>query len=115
MKKAPHTLLEAVDRLAAADLDHLTLRAEASEALRRHVDFDVGVWATIDPTTVMTTHCLLDGMPRDAQLESDVFRNEYQEDDVLKAAEMARASVPAGSLLAATGGDRARSPRLSEL
>lgn len=83
--------------------------------LRRHVRFDVAVWATVDPVTVMVTHCLIDGMPRDAVLEAAVFRNEYGEDDLLKLADLARAPAPGGALLAGAGGDPGRSRRLVEL
>ena len=105
------TLDTAVERLAAAGLDHVDLRREAAEALRRHLDFDVAVLATVDPTTVMWTHCLIDGMPRDEGLEAAVFANEYGQEDVLKLTDL---DAPRG-LVEATGGDPQRSRRFAEL
>jgi DNA-binding CsgD family transcriptional regulator len=105
------TLETAVERLAAAGLDHVDLRREAGEALRRHLDFDVAVLATVDPTTVMWTHCLIDGMPHDANLEAGVFANEYGQDDVLKLTDL---TEPQG-LVEATNGDPRRSRRFAEL
>lgn len=93
----------------------MVLRQEAAALLRRHVAADVGVWATVDPTTVMVTDCLLDGMPRDPELERGVFANEYGQEDVLKLADLVSRAVGAASLVDATGGDPSRSPRYAEL
>ncbi|NBM19667.1 LuxR C-terminal-related transcriptional regulator [Streptomyces sp. GC420] len=94
--------------------DHVALRRQASSLLRRHIGYDLAVWATVDPATVMWTSCVLDGMSRDEELENQVFANEYGQADVLKLTDLA-AGDRIGALSAATDGDPAASPRFREV
>jgi DNA-binding CsgD family transcriptional regulator len=71
------------------ELDHVALREQASAVLRGSVGYDLAVWATLDPATVMWTSCVLDGAGRDEELETAVFRNEYLDADVLKLTDLA--------------------------
>lgn len=99
-------LLRGLDR----DLDHVALREQASALLRPAVGYDLAVWATVDPATVMWTSCVLDGARRDEDLESAVFRNEYLDRDVLTLRALADGAL-AGTLAQATGGDARASAR----
>ena len=65
-----------LERALSPDSDHVVLREQASAVLRSELGFDLAVWATVDPTTVMWTSCVLDGAPRDEDLEIGVFANE---------------------------------------
>ena len=113
------TIDERLERAIAAlrrhETDHVELRAHIAEVLRRHVGFDVAVVATVDPTTAMWTHCLLDGMERDEVLEAAIFDNEYREHDLLKLGDLLHLRSHAGSLLVAAAGDSRASRRLHEI
>lgn len=108
-------LERATDRLVEHEVDHVRLRAALAGALRRTIGFDVAVMATIDPTTAMWTHCLLDGMERDVELEAAVFRNEYHEPDVLKLTDLLGERGHVGTLHRVTGGDLSTSARLRDI
>lgn len=108
-------LARGIDRLERQATDHVDLRRQLAALLRRHVGFDLGVLATVDPTTTMWTHCVLDGADRDEALEHAVFANEYGEDDVLKLVDLARVPGHVGTLATATGGDVDASPRLRDV
>jgi len=73
------------------------------------------VLATVDPTTLMWTHCVLDGMQRDEQLEEEVFANEYSGADVLTLVDLHRTPGHAGALRATASASGSTSPRLHEL
>lgn len=106
--------IRAAERAVAAD-DHVALRQRTSRLLRRDVGFDLAVWATIDPTTLMWTHCILEGMDPDPELEHAVFVNEYHDDDVLKLRTLAHTTGRVGTLVQATEGRPERSRRYDEL
>jgi len=108
-------LQTAIDRLARRAVDHVELRRQVAEVLRAQVGFDLAVVATVDPTTTMWTHCLLDGAERDEALEAAVFDNEYRHDDVLKLTDLRTAPGHIGTLAQATGGDPAASARLRDV
>lgn len=108
-------LERAVAALRRHEADHVELRARIAEILRRHIGFDVAVVATVDPTTAMWTHCLLDGMERDEALEEAIFENEYGEHDLLKLSDLLHVRSHAGSLLVAAAGDTGGSRRLHEI
>ena len=95
-------------------LDHVALREQASALLRDHVDVDLAVWAVLDPATLMWASCVLDGMPRDADLENGVFANEYGQPDHLKLVDLAGGPT-AGTLSQATAGDPRASRRFRDL
>ena len=115
MRSRTSLLTHAIGRVVAQPLDHEALRLEADRALRRHLGYDVSVWATVDPATMIWTHCMLSGFARDHALEAAVFRNEYGSRDVLKVADLARAESPAGALALVTGGRPESSPRHAEI
>lgn len=108
-------LRRAVAALRRHETDHVELRVAMARVLRRHVGFDVAVMATVDPTTAMWTHCVLDGMERDEALEAAIFDNEYREPDLLKLGDLMHERSHAGSLLTAAGGDPGASRRLDQL
>ena len=108
-------LQAAFARLDRQALDHVELRRAAGAALRRHVGFEVAVLATVDPTTVMWTHCLLDGMDRDEELEAEVFRNEYGVADALKLVDLRSAPRHAGTLGTTAGAAPSCSERLEAI
>ena len=91
-------------------LDHVRLREQATAVLRGCVGYDLAVWATLDPATLMFTSCVLDGAGRDEDLETEVFHNEYVDDDVLKLVHLADGPL-VGALSLATDGDVHASPR----
>ena len=95
-------------------LDHVALREQASALLRQHVDVDLAVWAVLDPATLMWASCVLDGMPRDADLENGVFANEYGQPDHLKLVDLAGGQT-AGTLSQVTAGDPQASRRFRDL
>jgi DNA-binding CsgD family transcriptional regulator len=108
-------LRRSFERLDREVADHVDLRAAAADALRRHVGFDVAVMATVDPTTVMWTHCLLVGMDRDAELEEQVFANEYAGGDVLGLTELLSAPGHGGTLQVASRERGTTSARLEHI
>lgn len=95
-------------------LDHVLLRQQASAEVRPVVGYDLAVWATLDPATLLWTSCVLDGAPRDADLETAVFRNEYLDSDVLKLRDLADGPL-VGTLVQATAGDASASARGRDL
>lgn len=115
MSKLGERLDRAVDRLDGVVTDHVSLRRALADLLRRHLGYELGVVATVDPTTTMWTHCLLDGMDRDERLEAAVFDNEYCVADVLKLTDLRRLPGRVGTLQAVTGGDLSASVRLREI
>lgn len=114
MKEHAARILGGLDRLERSQPDSTRLRREASALLRRYLGFDFAVWATLDPSTVLWTDCILDGFCRDPHLESAIFHNEYGQDDVLKIRDLARAGL-AGSLSCETQGRPGASPRFREI
>lgn len=114
MKEHLSRIMGGLDRLEASRPDAVRLRREASALLRRYLGFDVAVWATVDPSTILWTDCVLDGFDRDAALETAIFRNEYGQEDVLKIRDLV-GGCPAGSLSAATEGRPHQSPRYREI
>ena len=108
-------LERAVAALHRHETDHVELRARIAEVLRKHVGFDVAVVATVDPTTAMWTHCLLEGMERDEALEQEIFDNEYRERDLLKLGDLLHVRSHAGSLRAAAAAGEEGSRRLQEI
>ncbi|MGR6322735.1 protein kinase [Micromonospora soli] len=85
-------------------LDHVALRQQASLLLRGVVDFDLAIWAVLDPTTLMWASCVVDGGPHDDQFERELFANEYGQEDVLRIVELAE-GARVGTLRASTEGD----------
>ncbi|MDL5157476.1 helix-turn-helix transcriptional regulator [Actinomycetospora termitidis] len=94
---------------------HVAVRDYAAAALSRIVGHDLAVWATVDPTTVMTTSCRLYGADRDPVFEGEVLASEYADDrEVLRYTDLADGAL-VGTVHDATGGDPARSRRHREV
>jgi DNA-binding CsgD family transcriptional regulator len=113
----PASLLRAVPSVERAALEgdgHIALRQRMAAAIKRNVAFDAACLATLDPVTVMWTHCQLEGMDRDHALEARLFDAEFRRDDVGKLAEVAQRPLPVSLLCAETGGDPAKSARFRE-
>ncbi|SCL15500.1 Serine/threonine protein kinase [Micromonospora rhizosphaerae] len=95
-------------------LDHVALRRQASVLLRGAVDFDLAIWAVLDPTTLMWASCVVDGGPHDDQFERELFANEYGQEDVLRIVDLAE-GARVGTLGASTQGDPSSSWRFRHL
>lgn len=101
----------AIEKAALAGEDHVALRLRIAAALRKHVGFDIACVATLDPVTVMWTHCALVGVQRDHAFEALLFEAEYRDEDVAKMDEVARRPKPVSILSVETHGDPSRSAR----
>jgi DNA-binding CsgD family transcriptional regulator len=103
-----------LDWMCRQGLEWHALVEEADAVIRRVVPHERFCFHTFDPRTLLFTGGLArnldrgDGWPR-------MVHNEYEEDDVLKWAALARSERRAGTLSAATGGRRERSVRYREL
>jgi DNA-binding CsgD family transcriptional regulator len=95
-----------------SDLDGL-VRA-LTTTLRRVVPFEGACLLTLDPSTLLPTHEVVDnGLP--SALTPRLTEIELTERDFNKFTALARERSPAASLSAATGGELDRSPRQREL
>jgi DNA-binding CsgD family transcriptional regulator len=107
------TLEMDIARLAERGLDAHTLRVEAMERVRRVVDVDGYCFVTVDPRTLAQTSVVTCGVDRrGAPL---IYRNEYEQLDVAKHADLAASRHPVRVLSQATKGDKERSQRYREL
>lgn len=91
---------------------HLTLSeffAAADQALRSVMEYDSSCWLSFDPFTLLPTAHYAPEVGSAHLME--LVANEYLEEDVNKFADLARAALPAATLVAATDGDRRRSAR----
>lgn len=100
-----------IEAAATRGEDHLALRLRIAQSLARLVGYDVACVATLDPVTVMWTHCAVVGMERDHRLEAALFEAEYRREDVAKMEEVAGRPSPVSILSAETRGDLAASAR----
>ncbi len=98
MRSTIDRLQRSFERLDREIVDHVEVRRAAGELLAAQIGFDAAVMATIDPTTLMWTHCVLVGMERDEALEEQVFHNEYSGGDVLTLNDLLRMPGHAGTL-----------------
>ena len=99
---------EEVRRLAAEELDWLTLASELTETIRRVVPFDRCCWHTVDPGTVLFTGSVNRGIECSG---SWLAAHEYVVEDVNKWWFLARSGRLAGAASIATHGDLNRSAR----
>jgi|tagenome__1003787_1003787.scaffolds.fasta_scaffold20884176_2 DNA-binding CsgD family transcriptional regulator len=107
------TLESDIARLAARGLDAHTLRVEAMERIRRVVDVDGYCFVSVDPRTLAQTSVATWGVDRrGAPL---IYRNEYEQPDVAKHADLATSRHPVRVLSQATKGRPERSARYREL
>jgi len=94
-------------------VDSMTLRREALASLRSVVSVDGAFFATVDPSTLLYTSALREGMPVD--VTPRFLHNEFAEDDVNKVRFLATAAQPVSWLDRATDGDRALSTRYRDV
>ncbi|KAB2378146.1 helix-turn-helix domain-containing protein [Actinomadura montaniterrae] len=103
--------------LAAAGqaADALDLFGRVSARLRRLVPFHSAVWTAADPETGLITAPMLVENMGSGEGCAAYWRSELLEENVLPFRDLARASVPAAGLRAATGDLPARSARFRRL
>lgn len=112
MRGLSHESLEARLRtIASTASDHLSAQSDALEVLEQAVGFDVGVFSTVDPATLLWTSCVLYGLDVDPDREAFAFENEYRRDDLHKISELVRGPERALRLSAADHDAREKSPR----
>ncbi|MGW8884594.1 LuxR C-terminal-related transcriptional regulator [Streptomyces sp. NPDC055749] len=97
----------------AADARELFSRTSAE--LRRFMPFDSAVWAATDPETGIVTAPMLVENLGSGEGCAAYWESELLEENVLPFRDLARATVPAAGLRAATGGLPARSARFRRL
>jgi DNA-binding CsgD family transcriptional regulator len=95
-------------------LDVDELRREADRLLRPAIAYDVGVWATLDPASLLSTSCVMVGHEPDSAEDRVVFESEWLYEDVNRFSELALRG-DAASLAQVTGGDLESSRRYREL
>jgi DNA-binding CsgD family transcriptional regulator len=103
-----------VKRLCLMGLDSTTLRQRVAERMGRAVPFEGYVAFTMDPTSGLITHALVEEMGDESGLRL-FLEHVYFEDDVLEFNWMVRNRLPAGLLSEATGGKLEQAPRYREL
>jgi DNA-binding CsgD family transcriptional regulator len=106
-------LVTVIIETCRAGLDPDALRAAVLPRLRRAVPVDALWWATVDPATLLYTHAYREELPS----ESGPYfvENEFLRDDVNKWTELAADRSGVGTLVAATDGKLARSPRYRDI
>jgi DNA-binding CsgD family transcriptional regulator len=107
------TLETDIAGLAARNLDAHALRAEAMERIRRVVDVDGYCFVSVDPRTLAQTSVVTWGVDRRGA--PAIYRNEYEQPDVAKHADLAASRHPVRVLSQATKGRPERSSRYREL
>lgn len=103
-----------IKRLCYSGLDASTLRQRVAERLKRTVPFDGYVAFTMDPSSGLITHAVVEEMGDENGLRL-FLEHVCFEDDVLEFTWMARNRLPVGLLSAATGGHLDRALRYREL
>ena len=99
--------------VAALPLEETWRRSDA--LLRRAVPWDLSAWGQVDPATLLSTGCLVIGLPLDLERERRLFELEHDEREVGRLPELAHRVPPAVGLHEATGGQPEQSPRFAEL
>src|SRR5690349_17610133 len=107
------TLESEIAGLAARNLDAHALRVEAMERIRRVVDADGYCFVSVDPRTLAQTSVATWGVDRRGA--PAIYRNEYEQPDVAKHADLAASRHPVRVLSQATKGQPERSARYREL
>lgn len=111
MTDSRRSVLPSAERAA----DALELFRRTSADLRRLVPFDAAVWTAADPETGLITAPMLVENLGLGEGCAAYWESELLEENVLPFSELARASVPAAGLRAATGDLPARSARFRRL
>ena len=99
---------ERIRQLPAGDLDVAAFWRECGEVLATAApDHLAPCWFTFDPGSLLVTS---HHDPVITEIDSDFLAHEYNNDDVIKMADVARSPNGAISIHEATGGDPSRSP-----
>ena len=101
-------------RLCYAGLDAATLRQRVLERMRSVVPFEGYVAFTMDPSSGLITHALVEEMGDERGLQT-FLQHVCFEDDILEFNWMARNRIPVGLLSEATSGKLERALRYREL
>ncbi|HTU07924.1 MAG TPA: helix-turn-helix transcriptional regulator [Trebonia sp.] len=104
-----------LNRLAHAGLDSFAYRERAIRDLRATLAFDAAWWWTIDPASALFTSGVFTPFPSDHAICGGLHSNEFGDTDYNKFRVLARQSVKAGVLSAATGGRMERSERYRDM
>jgi hypothetical protein len=83
--------------------------------LRRAVGWDVSAWGLVDPATLLSTGCLVLGVPFDPERERAVFELEHDEREVGRLMDLVHLAPPSVALGVATRGRPETSPRYERL
>jgi DNA-binding CsgD family transcriptional regulator len=106
-------LTGAIVEICRSGLAPEELRDRVLSRLRRAVPFDAAFWATADPATLLLTQPYQEEIPHGTI--PYFIRNEYLDDDVNKWTTLARDRAGVRTLVEATGGDVAASPRYRDI
>jgi DNA-binding CsgD family transcriptional regulator len=99
---------ERIRQLASRGLDVAAFWRECGEVLATAVPHHLApCWFTFDPGSLLVTSHY---DPVITEIDSDFLAHEYNNDDVIKMADVARSPNGAASIHEATGGDPSRSP-----
>jgi DNA-binding CsgD family transcriptional regulator len=104
-----------LNRLAHSGLDSFAYRDRAIDRLRSAVGFDAAWWWSIDPASTFFTSGVFKPLPSDHDICGGLHRNEYGDTDYNKFRTLARRTLSAGVLSAATRGRLERSDRYRQL
>ncbi len=114
-------LADRVAEVVGAGPTHEELVRRADPLLRAAVGYDVAVWGSIDPATLLFTHCTAvwerpppGGDTLDPERELHLFRLEFGSDDVNTYPEMIRRGIPAAALRLSVGDPAGRVRRYDE-
>jgi len=115
MRSGPalENLVAAVEEVCHAGLPPAALRAEVLPRLRRAVPIDALWWATVDPATLLFTQAYREEIPESTG--PYFVENEFLQDDVNKWTHVARAPGGVRTLIEATDGRPAASPRYRDV
>src|SRR5215213_6093253 len=99
--------------VAGLPLDEVGRRTDA--VLRRAVPWEVSAWGQVDPATLLSTGCLVLGLPFEADRERTIFELETDDGELNRLVDLIRRAPPAAGLHAATAGRPELSPRFERL
>ncbi len=102
-------------RTASAGTDAEDICRAADRRLRRHVQYAFAAWHTTDPSSLLSTSCVVIGRDKNPADERFVYENEWRHDDVNKYADLAAGGQAVATLHEATGGRPETSRRHREL
>ena len=101
--------------LAVAGLPVEELWRRSDATLRTLVPWDFSAWGQVDPATLLSTGCLVLGVPFDGAREAEVFALEHADGEVNRLIDLVHRTPPAGGLRVDTDGDPHRSARFGRL